>query len=188
MKMNANLLKIGNVIKYNDKLLQVLNTNIIKPGKGGAYIQVEMRDLKSGSKVNERWRTSDDVEKVSVNEISVTFLFIENEQINLMNNENYEQFSLEKSILGEKISLLQDGMKLMAESIDGEIYSLKLPRNITVEIQSADAVVKGQTASSSFKNAITTTNSKILVPQHIKEGDKIIINSENLEYLEKAKT
>ncbi len=187
MKINANLLKVGHVLRHNNKLLQVLNTNIIKPGKGGAYIQVEMRDLKSGSKVNERWRTSDDVEKIAVNELLATFLYIENDQIMLMNNENFEQFSVNKSIVGEKVKLLEDGMHLTAEIIGDEIINLHLPKQIKVEVKDADAVVKGQTASSSFKNATTTNEIKILVPQHVKIGDKVILNSENLEYVEKAK-
>ncbi len=187
MKIGTNLLKEGNVIKHNDKVLQVMNTNIIKPGKGGAYIQVEMRDLKNGTKINERWRTSDTVEKLIVEEIRVTFLYISDEMITLMNDVSFEQFSLNSSILGEKVELLQDGMKLSAEVVDGEIINLKLPRYIKVEINSADAVVKGQTASSSYKNAITSCNLKVLVPPHIKEGDKILIKSENNEYVEKAK-
>ena len=187
MKIGANILKEGNVIKHNEKVLQVMNTNIIKPGKGGAYIQVDMRDLKNGTKINERWRTSDTVEKLMVEEISVTFLYIADNMINLMNNENFEQFSLKSSILGEKVELLQDGMKLHAEFVDGEVINLKFPRHIKVEINSADAVVKGQTSSSSYKNAITKCNLKILVPPHIKEGDKILIKSENNEYVEKAK-
>ena len=187
MKINANLLKVGHIIRHNDRLLQVLNTNIIKPGKGGAYIQVEMRDLKSGSKTNERWRTSDDIEKISVSELLTTFLYIQNDQIMLMNNENFEQFSVNTSIVGQKVNLLEDGMQLTAEIIDDEVINLYLPKQIKVEIKDADAVVKGQTASSSFKNAITTNEIKILVPQHIKNGDKVILNSENLEYIEKAK-
>ena len=187
MKINANLIRVGNVLKYNEKLLQVLNTNIIKPGKGGAYIQVEMRDLKNGTKINERWRTSDDVEKVSVDEFSVTYLYTQNNLITLMNDSTFEQITADTSILGDKINLLQDGMQLTTELIDGEIFNIKLPRNIKVKIQIADAVTKGQTASTSYKNATTTTNIKILVPPHIKEGDEIVINSENLEYVEKAK-
>tara|TARA_B100000686_G_scaffold280402_1_gene301525 strand:- start:335 stop:904 length:570 start_codon:yes stop_codon:yes gene_type:complete len=188
MKINANLLKVGNVLKHEEKLLQVLNTSIIKPGKGGAYIQVEMRDLKSGSKINERWRTSDTIEKVAIDEITVTYLFSDNNLITVMNNESFDQLTIDKSLIGKKNELLEDGMKLNLELVDNEIISLKFPKNIKVEIKSADAVVKGQTASSSsFKNALTTKNIKILVPQHIKDGDKIIINSDNLEYVEKAK-
>ena len=187
MKVNANLLRNGNVIRHQNKMLQVMNTNIIKPGKGGAYIQVEMRDIKSGAKVNERFRTSENIEKLSVNEISVTFLFIDENFITVMNNENFEQSSLDKNLLSGNKDFLSDGIQLIVEIIGEEIVNIKLPKSITVEVKTADAVVKGQTASSSFKNATTTKDIKILVPPHIKEGEKIIINTDNYEYLEKAK-
>jgi|TARA_B100000287_G_scaffold429897_1_gene484090 elongation factor P len=187
MKMIANLIKVGNVIKYKEKMFQVLNTNTIKPGKGGAFIQVEMRDIKSGNKINERFRTSENIEKLSVNEISATFLFIDNSNITVMKNDDYEQISLDESLLVGSKEFLADGTQLSLELIGDEIVGIKLPKSIVVEIESADAVVKGQTASSSFKNARTTNNVRILVPPHIKEGDKVLINTENNEYVEKAK-
>ncbi len=187
MKINANLIKAGNVLKHKDKLMQVINTSVIKPGKGGAFIQVEMKDIQSGVKFNERWRTSESVEKINVNELEVTFLFIENQNLTLMNNENYEQMTCEVKLIQGKEKLLKDGMKLSLEIVDDKITNIKFPKNIKVEIKDADAVVKGQTASSSFKNATTTNDLKILVPPHIKEGDKILISSENLSYVEKAK-
>ena len=187
MKMIANLIKVGNVIKYKDRVFQVMGTNTIKPGKGGAFIQLEMRDLKSGSKINERLRTSENIEKLNVNEVSVTYLFSEGNMITVMNNENYEQLTLSDDLLGGNKNFLEDGLQLYLDIIAEEIVGIRLPKTVTVEIKQADAVVKGQTASSSFKNAITTKNIKVLVPQHIKEGDKIIINTENLEYLEKSR-
>ena len=187
MKMIANLIKVGNVIKYKDRVFQVMGTNTIKPGKGGAFIQLEMRDLKSGSKINERLRTSENIEKLNVNEVSVTYLFSEGNMITVMNNENYEQVTLSDNLLGGSKNFLEDGLQLYLDIIAEEIVGIRLPKTVTVEIKQADAVVKGQTASSSFKNAITTKNIKVLVPQHIKEGDKIIINTENLEYLEKSR-
>ena len=187
MKMIANLIKVGNVIKYKDKVFQVMNTNTIKPGKGGAFIQLEMRDLKSGSKVNERLRTSESIEKLNVNEINVTYLFSENNMITVMNNENYEQITLNDDLFNGNVNFLEDGIQLFLDTIADEIVGIRLPKSITVLIKEADAVVKGQTASSSFKNAVTTKGIKVLVPAHIKVGDKIIINSENLEYLEKSR-
>ena len=146
-----------------------------------------MRDLKSGSKVNERLRTSENIEKLNVNEVNVTYLFSEDNMITVMNNENYEQLTLSDDLLGGNKNFLEDGLQLYLDIIAEEIVGIRLPKTVTVEIKQADAVVKGQTASSSFKNAITTKNIKVLVPQHIKEGDKIIINTENLEYLEKSR-
>ena len=187
MKVNANLLKNGNVIRHQNKMLQVINTNIIKPGKGGAYIQVEMRDVETGIKTNERWRTSESVEKLVTEEIKSTFLFLTNEIITLMNNQTYEQFEVGVKILKEKVKLINDGMQLTCEIVDEQIVNVRLPKNIEVIVDYADAVVKGQTASTSYKNATTEKGIKILVPPHIKQGDKIIINTENLEYVEKSK-
>ena len=188
MKIDANLIRSGNILRHKSKLLQVLKTSIIKPGKGGAFIQVEMKDIRDGTKYNERWRTVDSVEKASVNEVEATFLFKDSKNTTVMNNQNYEQIICENELIGDsKIELLEEGMIVKILTVDEEIVTINLPKNIKVEILNADAVVKGQTASSSFKNAETTKNIKLLVPPHIKVGDKIIINSENLEYVEKAK-
>lgn len=187
MKVNANLLKNGNVIRHANKMYQVIGTNIIKPGKGGAYIQVEMRDLITGLKTNERWRTSENIEKLTTEDFKCTFLFKDNKTITLMNNENFEQFQLEISMLKEKQILLEDGMQLTCELVDGKIINVRFPKSIEVKLVYADAVVKGQTASTSYKNAETHNGIKLLVPPHIKEGDKIIINTENFDYLEKSK-
>ena len=188
MKINANLIKAGNILNHKNRLLQVLNTNIIKPGKGGAFIQVEMKDIKDGTKFNERWRTSENVEKASVNEIEATFLFKDSEKFTIMDNNNFEQTTCSNQLIDHvKLSLLEEGMKLKLVVVEEEIVNVNLPKNIRVKILTADPVVKGQTASSSYKNAETTKNIKLLVPPHIKENDEIIINSENLEYVEKAK-
>lgn len=187
MKINANLIKAGNLLKHKEKMFEVLNTSVIKPGKGGAFIQVEMKDIESGAKFNERWRTSESIEKISVNEQEVTFLFIENDTFTVMNNQNYEQISCSSKLISGKEKLLEDGMKLFLIIVDDKITGIKFPKNIKVKIKNADAVVKGQTASSSFKSATTTNDLRILVPPHIKEGDCVLISSEDLDYVEKAK-
>lgn len=187
MKISANIIKVGNILKHKEKLLEVLNTSIIKPGKGGAFIQVEMKDIQSGTKFNERWRTSDNVDKISVEELESTFLYLENDIVTLMNNQNFEQISCSTNLISGKEKLLKDGMKLILVMVGEQITKIKFPKNIKVEIKNADAVVKGQTASSSYKNAITTNGIKIMVPPHIKEGEKIFINSDDLSYVEKAK-
>ena len=146
-----------------------------------------MKDIQNGVKFNERWRTSDTVEKISVNEQEVTFLYIESDIITFMNNENFEQITCPANLITGREKLLKDGMKLSLEIVEDKITNIIFPKNIKVKIDKADAVVKGQTASSSFKNALTTNDLKILVPPHIKEGDEVFINSENLSYVEKAK-
>ncbi len=188
MKIKANLLNNGNVIRHENKFLQVIGTNIIKPGKGGAFIQVEMRDLITGIKTNERWRTSDNLEKLNTEELKCTFLFLSEDKITFMNNDNYEQFEIDKTLIGEKEVLLEDGMLLTADVVDNKIIGMRFPKTIEVIIDYADAVVKGQTASTSYKNASTKKGLKLLVPPHIKEGDRIIIHSDNMEYVEKAKS
>lgn len=187
MKIIANLIRVGNIIKYQEKIYQVLNTNTIKPGKGGAFIQVEMRNLLTGVKTHERWRTSENIEKLNTEEIECTYLFKDSESLTLMNKENFEQFQYDIKNLGNKILLLEDGMTLIADYIDNKIINIKFPKSVKIKIESADAVVKGQTASTSFKNAETDNGLRVLVPPHIKPGDKIIINSENFEYIEKSK-
>ena len=186
MKIIANLIKIGNVLEHKGKKFHVLNTNTIKPGKGGAYIQVEMRDVKSGAKVNERFRTSENVEKLSVNEILVTFLFIDDNFITFMNNENFEQSSLDKNLLSGNEDFLSEGMQLTVEIIGEEIVNIKLPKSITVEVKTADAVVKGQTAASSNKPAILENGIRVMVPPFIEQGEKIEINTEDLTYSKRA--
>jgi len=187
LKIIANLLRVGNIIKHHEKIFQILNTNTIKPGKGGAYIQVEMRNLVNGIKTNERWRTSDNIEKLNTEEIECTFLFKDSEMLTLMNKENFEQFQYEIKNLGNKASLLTDGMNLIADLIDDKIINIKFPKSVEILIKYADAVVKGQTASTSYKNAESDNGLRVLVPPHIKPGDRIIINSENFEYIEKSK-
>ena len=187
MKINANLIRVGNIIKHQGKMFIILNTSIIKPGKGGAFIQVEMRDIISKNKTNDRFRTSDSLEKLATEEVSSTFLFADDKNLTFMRDDDFEQLEIEKSTLENKFELLNDGMKVTLEYEDRKIINIKLPKTVEIKIQTADAVVKGQTASSSYKPAITDKGLKVLVPPHIKQGDKIIIQSENFEYVEKAK-
>ena len=187
MKVIANLLRNGNVIRYQNKILQILNTNTIKPGKGGAFVQLEMRDLENGTKLNERLRTSENVEKLLTEELNCTFLFLKDNSITLMNNKTYEQFEVPVSLISDKTKLLEDGIQLVSEIVDGKIINIRFPKTLEVTIAYADPVVKGQTASTSYKNAETSNGIKLLVPPHIKQGDIIIINSENFDYVEKAK-
>ena len=186
MKINANLIKVGNVLNHKDRMMEVLNTSVIKPGKGGAYIQVEMKDMKTGTKFNERWRTSDSVEKVSVNEIDVIFLYIENDSFTVMNNQTFEQMTFPFKLIAGKEKLLEDGMNITLEMVDDKISTVKFPKNIKVEIKTADAVVKGQTASSSYKPAKLKNGLNIMVPPFIEEGNKIMLDTRNLEYVKKV--
>lgn len=187
MKIQANTIRPGNVIEHNGKQWGVLKIQLIQPGKGGAFIQVEMRDIKSGNKTNERWRTADTVEKLSVEEKECTFLFGDKENLTFMDSENYEQFSVPTEMLGETAAFLQDGMVVLVEMIEGSPVAIQLPTTVIMEIVEADPVVKGQTAASSYKPAILANGLKVLVPPFIEAGTKIVVNTAECAYVERAK-
>ncbi len=187
MKINANLIRVGNIIEHNSRQWAVLKTQIVQPGKGGAFITVEMRDIRTGTKTNERWRTADTVEKCNVEEKDCTFLFADGEALTFMDQENFEQFNLSKDVLGESAAFLQDGMQVAVDFIEGSPVSVALPEKVVMLVVEADPVVKGQTASSSYKPAKLENGLKILVPPFIAEGEKIIVNTGDCSYVERAK-
>ena len=187
MKIQANTIRPGNVIEHNGKQWGVLKIQLIQPGKGGAFIQVEMRDVKSGNKTNERWRTADTVEKLSVEENECTFLFGDSDILTFMDSTSYEQFTVPREMLGETAAFLQDGMVVMAELIEGTPVAIQLPTTVIMEIVEADPVVKGQTAASSYKPAILSNGVKVLVPPFIETGTKIVVNTVECAYVERAK-
>ncbi|AVM74450.1 elongation factor P [Magnetospirillum gryphiswaldense] len=187
MKINANLIRVGNIIENNGKQWAVLKTQIVQPGKGGAFITVEMRDIRTGTKTNERWRTADTVEKCNVEEKDCTFLFVDGDALTFMDQENFEQFNLTREVLGDAAAFLQDGMQVAVDFIEGSPVSVSLPEKVTMTVVEADPVVKGQTASSSYKPAKLENGLKILVPPFIAEGEKIIVNTGDCSYVERAK-
>jgi len=187
MKIQANTIRPGNVIEHGDKQWTVLKTEMLLPGKGNAFIQVEMRDVKSGNKTNERFRTSETVEKLMVEEKDATYLYAEDDQITFMDSESYEQFTVDKESIGDPAAFLQDGMIVTAELIDGAIAGVRLPQHVTVEVIEADPVVKGQTASSSYKPSVVENNVRVMVPPHIEAGTRIVVNTEDASYVERAK-
>lgn len=187
MKINANLIRPGNIIEHNGKQWAVLKIAIVQPGKGGAFITVEMRDIRTGTKTNERWRTADTVEKCNVEEKECTFLFADGDQLTFMDSETFEQFTLSADVLGESAAFLQDGMVVTADFIEGTPVSVSLPEKVTMLVVEADPVVKGQTASSSYKPAKLENGLKIMVPPFIEQGEKIIVNTADCTYVERAK-
>jgi elongation factor P len=187
MKIQANTIRAGNVIEHDGKQWTVLKTELLLPGKGSAFVQVEMRDVKSGNKTNERFRTAESVEKLMVEEKDCTYLYGDDEQVTFMDAESYEQFTLDKESLGASAAFLQDGMTLTAELIDGDVSGVRLPQHVTVEVTEADPVVKGQTASSSYKPAVVENGVRVMVPPHIEAGTRIVVNTEDTSYVERAK-
>jgi len=187
MKINANLIRVGNIIEHNSRQWAVLKTAIVQPGKGGAFITVEMRDIRTGTKTNERWRTADTVEKCNVEEKECTYLFGDSDNLTFMDQENFEQFAIATDVLGESAAFLQDGMTVAVDFIEGSPVSVSLPEKVVMTIVEADPVVKGQTASSSYKPARLENGVKILVPPFIEQGEKIVVNTSDVSYVERAK-
>ncbi|MGB1027929.1 MAG: elongation factor P, partial [Rhodospirillaceae bacterium] len=154
MKIQANTIRPGMVLDHQNRKWSVLKIQLITPGKGSAFIAVEMRDLDTGNKTNERWRTADTVERLEVRERDCTYLFEDDTGFTFMEKDTYEQFTMPSDLLGDQAAFLQDGMEVIVEFIEGVPVSVKLPAHVVLEVVEADAVVKGQTAANSFKPAV----------------------------------
>lgn len=187
MKVNASELKVGNVIEMDGKLLQVLKRETTKPGKGGAYLQAEVRDLNTGNKDNIRLSTKETVTKAQLEQEKYQFLFADGDVCTFMNGQTYEQVEINKDLIGDPAQYLKDGMEVVIETHEGSPLSVSLPENITFEIIEADPVVKGQTASSSYKPAVLENGVRVMVPPHIEAGTRIVVKSTDGSYVEKAK-
>ncbi len=186
MKINGNEIRPGNVIQHQDSLWVAVKTNAVKPGKGPAYNQVELKNLLTGSKLNERFRASETVERVRLEQKDHTFLFEEGDMLVFMDAESYEQISIPKDMIGERVAFLQDGMQVIVESHEGKAIGVQLPEHVTLEITETEPTVKGQTASSSYKPSIVENGLRIMVPPHMTTGQKIVVNTETLEYVKRA--
>ena len=187
MKVPAITLRPGNVIENNGKLWVVTKYEIMQPGKGASVIQVEMRAVKGGNKDNVRFRTQETVEKMRMDSAEYQFLYEDADGCHFMNQESYEQIQLPKDLIGYSAAFLQEGMVCTVESIEGAPVSVQLPDSVTLEIVEADPVVKGQTASSSYKPAKLSNGVKIMVPPFIGTGTRVIVKTEDGSYVERAK-
>ena len=170
MKIQGVEIRPGYILEYNGRLWAVLKTQHTQPGKGGAYMQVEMKDIRSGTKLNERFRSADTVEKVRLDTTDYQFLFADGDQLTFMDTNTYEQITVNKELVGEPVAFLQEGMKVVIESYEGSPVSVQLPLTVVMEIVEADAVVKGQTASSSYKPAVLENGVRVMVPPFIGSG------------------
>ena len=188
MKVNGNTIKPGNVIEHKNGLWVAVKTSHVKPGKGGAFAQIELRNLKDGTKLNERFRSSENIEKIILEEVPHVFLYKENENLIFMNNNTFEQISINKNMIGDQTAFLQDGMDVIINTYNNEVVSVNMPDSCIEEVVEADAVIKGQTVSSSFKPAILSNGIKVMVPGHIEVGSKIVVRPSDSSYIEKAKT
>ena len=187
MKVNAITLRKGNVIDREGKLWVVQKYEIIQPGKGASVIQVEMRDIRSGNKDNVRYRTQETVERVRLDQDDYQFLFNDGDDYTFMHNTNYEQIMVPKEVIGEPAAFLQEGMNVVIETFEGEALGVELPDSVTLEIVEAEPVVKGQTATTSYKPAILSNGVKVMVPPHIGAGTRIVVKTEDGSYVERAK-
>jgi len=186
MKINAGEIRVGMLLEYKNDLWQVLKTQHVKPGKGGAFAQVEMKSLNKNTKLNERFRSSETVEKAEVDEKKFNFLYIDGENCHFMDNKTFEQVEIPKSITGEKYKLLKENLEVTISFMEEKPISIELPNNIECTIESTDAAIKNQTASSSYKPALLDCGIKIDVPPFIESGEKIIIDTRTLEYVKRV--
>ncbi|HUB11027.1 MAG TPA: elongation factor P [Acetobacteraceae bacterium] len=187
MKQQANLIRAGQVIEHEGRRWTVLKQQIITPGKGGAFIQVEMRDLKSGNKTNERWRTADTVERLMTEEKEYTYSYTDGSNLVLMDPETYEESHIPADLLGEARPFLQDQMTIKVDLVEGDPVGIHLPPTVVLEVVEADPVVKGQTAASSYKPAKLSNGVKTSVPPFIETGERIVVRTEDGSYVERSK-
>jgi len=186
-KMQANQMRAGMVIEFEGQRYTIIKQNIMIPGKGNAIIQVDMRNIKSGAKKDQRWRTADTVERLTTEDKEFTFTYAEGDNIVLMDPESYEQTQVPKDILGDRLPFLVENMTVNVRLIEGEPVSMDLPETVVLEIVEADPVVKGQTATSSYKPALLANGIKTMVPPFITVGEKIVVKTEDGSYYERAK-
>ncbi|WP_426958161.1 elongation factor P [Muricoccus radiodurans] len=186
-KMQANQMRAGMVIEFEGARYTILKQNIMIPGKGAAVIQVDMRNIKTGAKKDQRWRTADTVERLTTEDKEFTFSYAEGDHLVLMDPETFEQTTVSKDILGDRLPFLVENMTVNVRLIEGEPVSMDLPDTVVLEVTEADPVVKGQTASSSYKPAVLSNGVKTMVPPFITAGEKIVVRTEDASYLERAK-
>jgi len=187
MKILGNEIKPGMIIEHKDDLWSVLKTQHVKPGKGGAFNQVELKGIKKGTKLNERFRSSDTVERAILDEKKFSFLYEDENNCHFMDQTNFEQIQINKKLIGEKSKLLKENMEVNLQFHEDEPLSVDLPSSVELKIENTDAAIKGQTASSSYKPATLENGIKIMVPPFINSDDKIVLDTRTLEYVKKAK-
>lgn len=187
MKVNAVTLRVGNVVEHKSRLWVVTKTMHTQPGKGGAFMQCELKDIRDGTKLNERFRSSEDVERVRLDTKDFQFLFASGDDYTFMDIENYDQITLGADVLGDDTVFLQDGMTVVINFYDDEIISISLPETVVLAITEAEPVIKGQTASASFKPAVLENGLRVMVPPHIDSGDRVVVNTAERTYVERAK-
>ncbi len=187
MKILGNEIKPGMIIEHKNDLWSVLKAKHVKPGKGGAFNQLELKSVKKGTKLNERFRSSDTVERAILDEKKFNFLYEDENNCHFMDQTNFEQIQINKTLLGEKNKFLKENMEVNVQFYDDKALSVDLPSSIELKIETTDAAIKGQTASSSYKPATLENGINIMVPPFINSGDNILLDTRTLEYVKKIK-
>lgn len=185
-KINGNEIRPGNVLEHNGGLWAAVKVDHVKPGKGGAFAQVELRNLRNGSKLNERFRSADKVERVRLEQKDQQFLYETDGRLVFMDMDTFEQIELDAEILGERRPFLQDGMTVTIEYHESEALSASLPQKVTCKVVETEPVVKGQTAANSFKPALLDNGVRVMVPPFVGPDEDIVVNTETMEYSERA--
>ncbi len=186
MKINGNEVRPGNVIEHKGGLWAAVKVNHVKPGKGGAFAQIELKNLIDGTKLNERFRSSETVERVRLEQNDYQFLYAEGEMLVFMDNESYEQIELHLDFVGERAQFLQDGMIVTVESHEGRSIGISLPDQVTLEVTETEPTIKGQTASSSYKPALMDNGVRVMVPPFITVGERIVVDTNEITYVRRA--
>ena len=185
MKISGNEIKIGMIIEHNNDLWEVLKTQHVKPGKGGAFNQVEMKSINKNTKLNERFRSSDSVERAIVEEIDYNFLYEDKEEFHFIDNKSFEQIIIKKDLIGDKSKFLTEGLEVKIGLYNEAPIKINLPNQIECKIDTTDAAIKGQTVSSSYKPALLENGINILVPPFVESGDTILVDTRTIEYINK---
>ena len=185
MKINATEIRVGMLLEHKNDLWQVLKTQHVKPGKGGAFAQVEMKSVGKNTKMNERFRSSESVEKASLEEVNFSYIYNDENNYYFMDTKTFEQTEINKSIVGEKGKLLSENLEVTISFYNENPIAIELPNQVKCKIDTTDAALKGQTVSSSYKPAILDNGLKIQVPPFVEGGDEIIVDTRTLEYIKK---
>ena len=185
-KINGNEIRPGNILEHDGGLWAAMKVDHVKPGKGGAFVQVELKDINAGTKLNERFRSADKVERVRLEQKDQQFLYETDGMLVFMDTETYEQIELPADILGERRPFLQDGMTIQIEYYESEALNASLPQKVTCKVVDTEPVVKGQTAANSFKPALLDNGVRVMVPPFVGPDEDIIVNTETMEYAERA--
>jgi elongation factor P len=187
MKINGNEIRVGNIIEHKNRLWMAVKTEHVKPGKGGAYAQVELKDVRDGTKLNERFRSSETVERVRMNEREYQFLFLDGNQYTFMDQDTFDQVTIDDELIGEQKVFLQEGMIVKVSFYHEEIIGVLIPDQVTLVVVETEPVIKGQTATSSFKPAILDNGVRIMVPPHVNADTRVVVNTADSTYIERAK-